>query len=177
MTNGSNLLLTIWSSSIKIKTNDYLLNKTGLSKNNTVKEVKQKIFDLCQIPKHRQLLYSMFDHRKQYMRNDTCLLSRYNLINGCADILPPKIEQLTIQLGTGKKFIVNIDVGKPVSSIKSIIQNYEGIDIGCQILMKRNNVDQLKDQDLIVDVIDTTKPLFVKILLSGRIDVNVTATH
>jgi hypothetical protein len=178
--NGSNILLTIQSSSIKIKINGYLFNKSGLSINNTIEEVKQVVFNKFKIPKHRQSLYSMFDHCQQYMRNEKCILSQYDLINGCVvivDILPPTFEFIKIRLGTGKTFKARIDIGQPVNSIKSIIQNYEGIDIGCQILMKQNNIDQLNDQDIIVDVIDTSKPLLVRVLISGPIGVDVTATH
>jgi hypothetical protein len=178
--NDSNLLLKVNSSSIKIKVNDDVFKKCGLTINNTVKEVKEQVFELCQIPKHRQSLYSMFDHRPQYMKSDKCLLSQYSLINGCVvivDILPPKIETLIVHLGTGKTLKANIDVGEPVSSIKSMIQNLEGIDIGCQILIKGNNVDQFDDRELIVDCIDITQPLLVKVLLSGPIDLDVTSIN
>jgi len=57
-----------------------------------------------------------------------------------------------------------------------MIQNQEGIDMGCQILMKENRIDQLHDEDLMVDVIDITKPLFVRVILSGPVDIDVTAT-
>lgn len=178
--NGSNLVVSIQSSSIVLKINGELIHKRNLSINNTVEEIKQEIYDICKIPQHRQLLYSMFDHHKQIMRSDKCTLAEYDLFNGCVvivEILPSKIEEIIVQLGTGKKIKVKVDIGKPVSMIKSMIQNLEGIDLGCQIIMKENKIDQLNDEDLIIDVKDTNKLFFVRVLLNGPVDLDVNATH
>jgi len=180
ISNGLNLLLTIQASTLQIKINDQLLKKPFLTIENTVEDVKRRIFDATQIPIHRQLLFSMFDHLKQYMRSHTCKLSQYNLINGMIillEILPIKMEDIIIQLGTGKILKTQIDIGQPISSIKTFIQNREGIDIGCQIIMKENYIDQYNDQDLILNVIDRTKPILVRVLLNGPVNIDVNAIH
>ncbi|CAF1244507.1 unnamed protein product [Didymodactylos carnosus] len=75
-------------------------------------------------------------------------------------------RQVRIILSTGKAFELDLIFGESVRQLKNRIQNQEGIDVRCQVILKGDKV--LTDDELIADCLKGWhEPLNVKIMLAG----------
>ncbi|CAF1629685.1 unnamed protein product, partial [Didymodactylos carnosus] len=134
---------------------------------NSVKQVKEEIYQRLKVYPYRQQLSFMCSPQRIVRKQK--LLKDYGLYNGCImvlQILDIKCRIFRVKLATGKLIEVEIDIGETVLMMKMLIEVNEGIESGCQILMKDN--DELFDDDILADRLDRWYgPLFVKIVLGG----------